>query len=381
LIVVGSGPAGVSAAEAFRRGNAELPIRILTADTAWPYARPPLSKEFLRGEDGDVELHPAQWYEDRSIEVSLREPVERIDTAERAVLTRAGRRYPYRSLVLATGSSPATPPVPGGEVALQLRSMADAVRLRDAAVRANSAVVIGAGFIGCEAAASLAMQSVATTLVAPEPVPQAARLGAEAGRRIIDLLADVGVRYGGPVAVTGIEAGAVHLDNGVTIDVDLVLAATGVTPQSALAADAGIATAEGRIVVDEHMRTSIENVYAAGDAAFAFNPGAGRRIATEHWQDAVDQGAVAGRCAAGGSAGWDGVPGFWTTIGTATLKYHAWGDGYGRNRLIRHGDRGFTVWYEADGAAVGVLTLNADDDYDRAEELIAQGKPPPVPME
>jgi 3-phenylpropionate/trans-cinnamate dioxygenase ferredoxin reductase component len=99
--------------------------------------------------------------------------------------------------------------------------------------------------------------------------------------------------------------------------------------------------------------------------------------AVEHWQDAVDQGTVAGTAAGGGSADWDGVPGFWTTIGPLTIKYHAWGDGYERSTFLER-DGGWTVRYEAGGTAVGVLTCNADDDYERAESLIAEGAPIPA---
>lgn len=127
------------------------------------------------------------------------------------------------------------------------------------------------------------------------------------------------------------------------------------------------------------MRSSAGGVYAAGDVAKARNGTAGRAIAVEHWQDAVDQGAVAGANAAGEAATWDDVPGFWSTIGEATLKYHAWGDGFQRCRLIDDDDS-FTVWYESNGAVVGVLTMNADDDYDLAERLIRERKSPPVPM-
>jgi 3-phenylpropionate/trans-cinnamate dioxygenase ferredoxin reductase subunit len=109
----------------------------------------------------------------------------------------------------------------------------------------------------------------------------------------------------------------------------------------------------------------------------AFNSGAGRPLVVEHWQDAADQGSIAGTNAAGGSAKWDGVPGFWTTIGDSTLKYHAWGDGYQHSQFVPHDD-GFTVWYEDRGAAVGVLTCNADDDYEKAEHLIKTGMPSPV---
>jgi len=127
------------------------------------------------------------------------------------------------------------------------------------------------------------------------------------------------------------------------------------------------------------MKTSAPNVFAAGDVALAHNTTAGRPIAVEHWQDAADQGAIAGASAAGADAQWDGVPGFWTTIGDSDLKYHAWGDGHDSSRLL-HRDDGFTVWYVRDGATVGVLTLNADDDYDLGERLIKEESPPPVPM-
>ena len=375
--MVGSGPAGVSAAEAFREHNAHDPVRIITDDPALPYQRPPLSKEFLRGDtdSADAELHPAQWFRERNIELVSTAGVDGVDRIRRFV-TAAGQRYPYQSLVLACGAKPAPFPVPGGEKALQLRSLADATTLRDAAAQTGCAVVIGAGFIGCEAAASLAMRGVATTLVAPDPIPQAKRLGEDAGSRIAGFLSDFGVRFVGSTSVSSLSDGAVHLDDGGVIDAELILAATGVTPQSALAADAGITILDDRIVVDTHLRSSAENIYAAGDVALAHNHAAGRPIAVEHWQDAVDQGAIAGAAAAGQADRWDSVPGFWTTIGEATLKYHAWGDGFDRAVFVGHGD-GFTVWYEKDGAAVGVLTHDADDDYDRGEELIQQHRPIP----
>jgi 3-phenylpropionate/trans-cinnamate dioxygenase ferredoxin reductase subunit len=377
LIVVGSGPAGLSAAEAFRQHNSHDPVRILTDDPALPYARPPLSKEFLRGdaESADTQLHPAQWFDDRNIELVHAAKVDGIDRTQQHV-TAAGKQYSYRCLVLACGAKPSPFPVPGGEQALLLRSLAEATRLRAAAAKADSAVVIGAGFIGCEAAASLAMRGVATTLVAPDPVPQAKRLGEDAGTRILKLLTETGAHFAGSRSVRALAGGAAHLDDGSTITGDLILAATGAAPQSVLATDAGMTTTDGRIVVDAQLRTSAENIYAAGDVALAHNNTAGRRLAVEHWQDAVDQGQIAGAAAAGQSDQWDSVPGFWTTIGDATLKYHAWGDGFDRALFVEHSD-GFTVWYEKDGVTVGVLTHNADDDYDRGEELIQHHKPIP----
>jgi NADPH-dependent 2,4-dienoyl-CoA reductase/sulfur reductase-like enzyme len=194
------------------------------------------------------------------------------------------------------------------------------------------------------------------------------------------LVIQAGARYVGGVVVEEINDVGLRLDNGVTIDCDLILAATGVTPQHRLAADAGLDVRDSRIVVDTHMSTSTKGVYAAGDVALARHAAAGRHLAIEHWQDATDQGAIAGTSAAGKRATWDGVPGFWSTIGEATIKYHAWGDGYQRSRMLSHPE-GFTVWYEADDAVVGVLTHNADDDSDLGQRLIAERRPAPVPMQ
>lgn len=375
LIVVGSGPAGVSAAAAFRKQRPDLPVQIITDDPDRPYARPPLSKEFLRGETDDVALHEPDWFGDRHIEVLHVGPVDRIDPAARTI-TVGNTVFGYTSLVLACGSEPKPLPVPGGEAALQLRSLADATRLRTAGSSATSAVVIGAGFIGCEAAASLAMKGVRTTLVAPDLAPQAKRLGDDAGARLRAVLDGIGVRYVGGASVDAIDGGAVRLDNGDSIEAALILAATGVTPRAGIAGDAGLKTHAGRILVGADMRTSAADIYAAGDVALAFNVRAGRRLPVEHWQDADDQGAIAGENAAGGSLEWDAVPGFWSTIGDTTIKYHAWGDGFDTSRLVDRSD-GFTVWYESDGVAVGALTHNADDDYELAERLIAEGKPAP----
>lgn len=378
LIVIGSGPAGISAAEAFRSHDDTRSVQIFTEDPDLPYERPPLSKDYLRGETDDVALHPQEWFRERSIEIVHEASLEGIDVSERSALI-GGTSHPYAALVLACGASPTPLPVPGGERALQLRSLSDARKLRQAGNEATSAVVIGAGFIGCEAAASLALQGVAVTLVAPDSVPQEKRLGVEAGERLLELVRQSGVRYVGGVAVKSITERGVVLDNGVTLDTDLVLAATGVAPNSAVPQAAGLTIEQSRIVVGADMSTSADGVFAAGDVASAFNATAGRHVPVEHWQDAMDQGEVAGAVAAGQTAKWDAVPGFWTTLGESTVKYHAWGDGYQNSRLLARDD-GFTVWYEKDGAAVGVLTCNADEDYDLGETLIAEGRPAPVPL-
>jgi 3-phenylpropionate/trans-cinnamate dioxygenase ferredoxin reductase component len=372
FIAIGSGPAGLSAAETFRSKHPNIPVRILTTDPALPYAKPPLSKAYLCGREAKLELHSPGWFVRNNVELIRGITVDHIDVVHQEVVTEGGRHYPYWHLVLACGAFPVPLSIPGAEAALPLRSFADAVVLRMAARGADSAVVIGGGLIGCEAAACLASRGVPTTMVAAEPVPLQRRFGHQVGERVAKILSDNGVRFLGSTTVTDIDDTHVHLDTGAALDGDVVVSATGVRPDPHLAADAGLDTRDGRIVVDEHMHTSALNVYAAGDVALAYNVTAGRRIRAEHWRDAAQQGRIAGLSAAGHQAAWSKVPEFSCTIGESTLKYCGWGIEYDHSRLVDHHD-GFAVYYETNGDLVGVLTLNADDDYRCATASLVAG--------
>lgn len=374
FIAIGSGPAGLSAAETFRSRHPHIPVLIVTTDPALPYAKPPLSKDFLCGRETKLDLHSPGWFVRHSVELLRGITVDHIDINNQVVVTAGGGRYHYWHLVLACGAKPVPLRVPGGEAALNLRSFADAVVLKMAALHADSAVVVGGGLIGCEAAACLADRGVATTMVAAEPVPLQRRFGNDVGERVAKLLSHNGVRFLGPATVTAVDDTGVTLDSGEAIDADLVVSAAGVRPDIKLATDAGLETQDGRIVVDEHMRTSALNVYAAGDDALAYNVAARRRVPAEHWRDAAQQGLIAGLTSAGVSAVWDKVPGFSCTIGESVLKYRGWGTGYEHSRLVEHRN-GFTVWYEAGGEVVGLLSLNADDDFKLADELVRSHTP------
>lgn len=383
LVVVGSGPAGLGAARAYREHGGDGPVRILSADVDLPYDRPPLSKDFLRGVTGEAELllEPAAFYAKARIETVLGVRVTALDPERRRLTLDGGRPLDYDNCVLATGSVPVRLRVPGGDdpAVLGLRSLADARILRTAAVGSARAVVVGSGFIGCEAAASLAMDGVTVTMVTDEQQPHAGRLGLEVGRRVSRWLTEAGVEVVTDASVTSIEphgpdAGAgLHLAGRAPFEADFVLVAVGVRPSTDLARTAGLDVAAGRILVDEHMRASAADVFAAGDVARAGNVAAGRPIAAEHWADALGMGAVAGATAAGAGPVWAAVPGFWSEIGDRTLKYHAWGDGYDEVRFVDHGADAFTAWYGRNGLTVGVLTSDADADYDRGHDLIATG--------
>ena len=379
FVVVGGGPTGHAAVAAYRAAGGSGRVVLFSADDHPPYHRPPLSKDFLRAEtEADtLPLAPDTWYAANGIELVLDERVLALDRVAHTVTTSTGRVERFGSCLLATGAVPRGLAVPGGERALPLRFLTQANRLRDAAGTAARAVVIGSGFIGCEAAASLTRRGVAVTMISSEPAPQQARLGDAVAQRISGWLSADGVEVLGGAKAAEVTADAVRLEDGRSIPADLVVAAVGVEPQSELAERAGLAVSDDRIEVDERMRTADPRVLAAGDVALARNAGAGRRLPVEHWGEAERMGEVAGTVAAGGSDSWDNVPGFWSQIGDHTLKYAAWGDGYDDDRLVEHEGGGFTVFYSRDGVTVGVLTCDADDDYERGQELIAGKQPPP----
>jgi 3-phenylpropionate/trans-cinnamate dioxygenase ferredoxin reductase component len=211
-----------------------------------------------------------------------------------------------------------------------------------------------------------------------EDGPQAARLGEAASQILRAWLADddVSLRLG--AKVESIEAGRVRLAGETSAEGDLLLVAGGVEPAAGLAAAAGLAVEGGRIQVDAQMRSSVADVLAAGDVAYAFNAAAGRHLAVEHWGEALAMGQVAGQTAAGVEASWAEVPGFWSAIGDRTLKYAAWGDGFDESSLVLHPGGAFTVWYSRDKVAVGVLTHDADQDYERGRRLIEGRQPAPA---
>jgi NADPH-dependent 2,4-dienoyl-CoA reductase/sulfur reductase-like enzyme len=381
LVVVGGGPAALEAVRAYREGGADGDVVLVSADEHLPYNRPPLSKDFLRGESEEdaLPLEDGGFYRRHGIEVRLGTRAQALDTGRRVVTLCNGETLSYGWCILATGACPKPLPVPGAEGpgVRYLRSRRQARELRAAAAAARSAVVVGSGFIGCEAASSLARRGLAVTLVSMEDGPQAARLGEAASGVLRAWLEDDGVSLRLGVEVEAIDAGRVRLAGQASAEGDLLLVAGGVEPEAGIAAGAGLAVEAGRVRVDAHMRSSAAGVLAAGDVAFAFNAAAGRHLAVEHWGEALAMGQVAGRTAAGLEASWAEVPGFWSTIGDRTLKYAAWGDGFDDASLVDHGGGAFTVWYSHQGVTVGVLTHDADHDYERGRRLIEQRQPAP----
>ncbi|MGE0026440.1 MAG: NAD(P)/FAD-dependent oxidoreductase [Thermoleophilia bacterium] len=385
-MIVGGGPAGLSAARGYRAAGGRAPVVLLTAEPHAPYRRPPLTKEFLRGRIPPEELpiEDDAWFRRHGVELRRATTVSALRPGDREVDLEDGGTLAYGECVLCTGSEPVRPPLPGADL-----PAVHVIRTRDdsaavaAAVRAGVHVaVIGSGFVGCEAAASLAMRGAEVTVVTPEAAPQADRLGGRVGGLLRAWLEEAGceVRCGAAVSAIRPEGAALHLvlEEGGEVPCDLVVLGTGARPRVALAEGAGLATDAGAIPVDAAMRASAAGVRCAGDIALAHNPAAGRRLRVEHWGEALAQGEVAGRSIAGEDVRWDAVPGFWSTVGLRTLKQRAWGDGWDEVH-VDAGTDGFTAWYGREGRLVGVLTHERDRDYERGGDLVAAGAPFPPP--
>ena len=383
LLIIGGGPAGLSAARAYRDAGAEGRVAIVTDEGRMPYQRPPLTKELLRGEsaEADLPLEDESWLDERGVDLVAGRAVA-LEAGGRTVRLSGGRALEYESCLLATGSEPTRLPVPGGDRPWVhvVRTVEHVRRLTARLDDGARVIVIGSGFIGCEIASSLRARGHDVDLVSDEPLPNSARLGEPQAQILRDWLVQDNIDTHMGEAVRSIERadGAVAVTtSGEPLVGDLVVMATGVAPRSELAGQAGLELDGGAIPVSAAMRTAHDGVLAAGDVCLADNLAAGRALRVEHWGDALGQGEIAGQTAAGVDAGWDEVPGFWSTIGTRVLKYAAWGDGYDATRMHREDGGAFVAWYGREGVIAGVLTHERDEDYDRGRELIAEGAPWP----
>ncbi len=380
VAIVGAGPAGLATARSYREHGGTAAVTLLGTETLIPYRRPPLTKEFVRGEldPSELPIESPHWFDEHDIDLRLGCEARTIDPS-RGIVNADGYALRADTIVLATGAEPARPDLPGlDDPRVQtMRERSDSERVATQAKPGIHTVVLGTGFIGCELAASLAAAGADVMLVGQEPAPQQQRLGAQAAAHIADWLTDLGVSLKMDAEVRSVHNGrTIQLQDGEAIEAGNIVLGMGVTPRSELAKHAGLTIVKGAILTDAQMRAH-ERVLAVGDVAYAHNRSAGRRLRAEHWGDALGQGEIAGRVLAGQDAHWQDVPGFWSTIGQHTIKYAAWGDGYDTCRLDEHRDGAFTVWYSQNGRLVGALTHNRDEDYEHARDLIAAGESPP----
>lgn len=379
IVIVGGGPAAQAAASSYREAGGAGAVTILAREDDAPYERPPLTKDFLRGESGREALPLADpgWYAERAIELRTGVEVAELDLGAGEARAADGEAFAFDRLLLATGAEPLVPSIPGADGAgvQTVRRIGDSERLTELG-DGDRVLVVGSGFIGCEAAASLSMRGAEVTIATLEAAPQAERLGAEVAARIAGWLEDAGVNVLTEMELEAISAAGDRASRARfaglhEIVVDRVLLALGVERNVGLAAAAGIAVEDG-VEVDAAMITADPRMLAAGDVAFAFNKTAGRRLRVEHWGEALNMGEVAGRTLAGVEAGWGTAPGFWSTIGERTIKYVGWGDGWKESRFEAGVDGAFACWYGQGGELVGVATHLADAAYERGRELIEE---------
>jgi 3-phenylpropionate/trans-cinnamate dioxygenase ferredoxin reductase component len=296
-VIVGASLAGAKAAETLRQDGFDGRVVLIGAETERPYERPPLSKDYLRGEVGreKVYVHDEGFYAKHEIELRLSRTAVSLDTSSGEVELDDGERLRYDRLLLATGAEPRRLAIPGAELdgVLYLRSVEDSDTLRERLDRGGSVVVVGAGWIGAEVAASARQRGLEVTVVEPASVPLQRALGAEVGAIYRDIHTDHGVRMLMGTGVEAFEGDAaverVRTGDGRELDCDFVVVGVGVEPRTQLATQAGLPVDNG-VVVDEQLRTSVPGVFAAGDVANARHPFYGERIRVEHWANALNQG-------------------------------------------------------------------------------------------
>ncbi len=363
VLIAGGGLAAQRAAETLRRCGYDGAIRIVAGELDAPYDRPPLSKEFLTGEVGDAALRfrPDAWYAEQRVELLLGERAAGLDPRTREVVLVGGRRLRFSQLLIATGSSPRR--LPGTESFAnvhELRTLRDARRLRDAVGPGARVVVVGAGFIGQEVAATARRRGADVTIVEAAPAPLAAVLGTDLGGWFAQLHREEGVevllsaqivRLHGDGAVRSVE-----LADGRRLACDALVVGIGTKPATAWLRGSGLD--EDGVPVDAVGRTSLPGILAAGDASRPFDARLCAHVRTEHWEAAGRQGAAAARAMLGLPPGPAAVPSFWSDQHGVRIQYL--GHAHGADRVRIDGDAGardFTATFTERDMPVAALIV------------------------
>ena len=385
FVIVGANLAGGAAAKKLRDEGFTGSVVMIGEEPHPPYERPPLSKEYLRGETAlaDAFLLPPAWYDENDVELRLGVPAERADPTGRTVELAGGERVPYDKLLIATGGRNRQLPVPGNDLqgVLQLRTAEDADRIREEAGRAGRIAIVGAGFIGLEVAASLRSGGAEVEIVEVAEAPLAAVLGPELGRVFEGIHRDHGVRFHLNERVERFEGGrdgrvgALVTDRGTRVECDLAVVGVGIRPNVEIAEAAGIQVDDG-ILVDEAGRTSAEDVFAAGDVANHQHPVFGRRIRVEHWDNALKMGAAVARTMLGGAEPFVDTHWFWSDQFEHELQYVGFAPRW--DRLVVRGSleaRSFLAFYLQDDVVKAVAGLGLGRNVRRAAGLVRLQRP------
>lgn len=381
-LLVGGGMASAYCAAELRRRGAEGSILLVGREPEPPYERPPLSKEYLRGEssrDGAY-VNPTGWYEENGIELRLRTNVMALDPAERLAKLQGGEEVRYGKALLATGANVNILRVDGAELEgiHYLRAFGNADAIRDGAAAAERVVLVGGSYIGCEVAASLTAMGKRCAIVMLEPVALSRSFGEEVGRFFHELLEAKGVELVGGEEVAAFEgSGSVEgvvTASGRTVEGDMVVVGAGVRPDTMLASRAGLEVGDG-IVCDERLQTSAEGIFAAGDVCSYESAIHGRRLRVEHWDVALQQGRHAARAMLGDPQPYAELPYFFSDLADWTgFEYVGPADEWDEVVIRGEMDDGrFSAWYLVGGAVKAALSVGRPDDLVHARRLIEDG--------
>jgi 3-phenylpropionate/trans-cinnamate dioxygenase ferredoxin reductase subunit len=382
FLLVGGGIASAHCARELRKRGAEGEVLLAGREPEVPYERPPLSKEYMRGESerADAYVNPASWYEENDVELLSGRNVMSLDPEQRTAKLQGGDEVHFEKALLATGANVNILRVEGAENEgiHYLRAFGNSEAIREDAERAEHVVLIGGSYIGSEVAASLTAKGTRCTIVMMEDVALSNSFGEEVGRFFHDVLESNGVEVMGGETLEAFEGDgrvqAVVTKSGEQIECDAVVVGAGVRPDVMLAERAGLAVQDG-ITCDSKLQTSVEGIYAAGDVCSYESVVHGRRLRVEHWDVALQQGLAAGANLLGEDKDYDVVPYFYSDLADwASLEYV--GPAQDWDEVVWRGERDsgeFSAWYLKDGRVAGCLSVERSEDLGRARELLAEG--------
>ena len=383
FLLIGGGLAAASCASELRKRGAEGSILLAGREPEPPYERPPLSKEYLRGEAerADAYVNPLAWYEENGVELLTGRNVMSLDPEARTAKLQGGEEVGFGQALIATGAMVNILRVEGAENEgiHYLRAYGNSDAIRADAEAADHVVLIGGSYIATEVAASLAARGTKCSLVMMEDVALSRTFGADAGRWFQAKLEEHGVEVHAGEELEAFEGdgrvGAVVTKSGLSVACDTVIVGAGVRPDAILAQRAGIEAGDGGIVCDSKLRTSAAGIYAAGDCCSYDSVVHGRRIHVEHWDVAMQQGMHAARAMLGEDRDYDVVPYFFSDLADwASLEYV--GPARDWDEEVWRGDREageFSLWYLKDGKVAGALSVERSEDLAEARRLLADG--------